>query len=145
MRIDLEEYGSSEKDCRDILMSQTFADLEFHAQDRDATRGKNAPNEGHATDGDGQRLEVSAEVVRQNPTHKVFANLGSGLEIQLRMNVLVKTSVHHRSQFATNLRRGMQRNNQEPFLQPAVEVFDGAVAPGLVLGDESQFDANQQS
>jgi hypothetical protein len=34
------------------------------------------------------------------------------------MNVFVKTSVHHRTQFAPDLRGRMQRNRQDAFLEP---------------------------
>src|SRR5512146_2865471 len=105
-------------------MSQTFADFEFHAQDRNATRRTNAPNEGHATDGNRQSLEMSAKVVRQSAWQQIFSNLGGRLEIQIEMNVFVKTNVHHSCQFAPDLRGGMQGNSQQAFLQPTVEVLD---------------------
>ena len=63
-------------------MSQTFADFEFHAQEGNATRRTNAPEEGHATNRDGQRLEVLAEIVRQCPWRQMFSNLGRGLEVE---------------------------------------------------------------
>src|SRR5512133_428698 len=125
-------------------MSQTFADLEFHAQDRNATRGTNASNEGHATDGDGQRLEVLAKVVRQGAWRQMFSNLCSGLKVEMGMNMLAKTNIHHGCQFAPDLRGRMQGNSEDAFLQPTVEVFDGAVAPGFVFGDEGEVDPDQQ-
>ena len=57
-------------------MSLTFADFEFHAQDRNATRRTHAPEERHATDGDGQRLEMLAKVVRQSPRRRDVFEFG---------------------------------------------------------------------
>lgn len=65
-------------------MSQTSADFEFHTHDGNATRGTNAPEEGHVTNSDGQRLEVLAEVVRQGARQQIFVNWSSSMEIQLR-------------------------------------------------------------
>src|SRR5512139_102002 len=113
-------------------MSLTFADFEFHAQDRNATRGTNAPKEGHATDGDGQRLEMLAKVVRQGARRKMFSNLGGGLKVEMRVNMLAKTNLHHGIQFAPNLRSRMQGNREDALLQPPVEVLHAAVAPGFV-------------
>src|SRR5215211_3021074 len=126
-------------------MGQTFADFEFHAQDRDATRGANASDKCYATKGDGQGLQVLTKVVWQRSSREVLSHLGGGLEIQVRMNVLVKTGIHHGTQFAPDLRGRMQRDNQKAFLQPTVEVFDRAVAPGFVLGDKGEVDPDQQS
>lgn len=125
-------------------MCQPFANLEFHAQDGDTSGGAHASKRRHATDGDGQRLQMSKEVVRQGARAKGFSDLSRGLEIQSGMNVLVKTSLHHRPQFAAHLGGRVQGNGKQAFLQPAVEVFDTAVAPGFVFGNEGEFDANQQ-
>src|SRR5574339_253178 len=131
--MDLDDHRTSVKDCRDILMSQTFADFEFHAQDRNATRGTHAPNESHATDGDRQRLEVLAEIVRQCTWRQLLSNLCRGLEVEMRMNMLVKTNVHHGIQFSPNLGSRMQSNGQDTFLQPTIEVLDRSIAPGFVF------------
>ena len=64
--MDFEQHGASGKDRGDILMSQTFADFELYAQDRDATRGTHTPDKGHTTNGDGQGLQMSTKVVRQS-------------------------------------------------------------------------------
>lgn len=125
-------------------MSQTLADFEFHAQDRNATRRTNAPKEGDATDGDGQKLQMSVKVVRQGAWRQVFSNLRGSLKIEMRMNMLVETNVHHGCQFAPDLRGGMQGNGHQPFLQPSVEVLDGSIAPGFVFGDEGEVDPDQQ-
>src|SRR6266542_5472027 len=110
-------------------MSQTFADFELYAQDRNTTRGTNAPKEGHTTNGDGQGFQMSTKVVRQSTRRKVFSDLGSGLKIQVGVNVFVKAGIHHRTQFAPDLSRRMQGDGQDALLQPTVEVFDGTVAP----------------
>src|SRR5512139_1988438 len=99
-------------------MSQTFADFEFHAQDRNATQGTNASKEGHATDSHRQRLEMTMKVVRQSAWRQVFPDLCSCLKVQLWMNMLVKTNLHHGCQFPTDLRSRMQGNCEDTFLQP---------------------------
>ena len=97
-------------------MSETFVDFEFDAQDRDATRGANAPNKRDTTDGDGHRLQMTMKVVRQRTGREVFADLCGGLEIEIGMNVFVETSVHHGCQFAPDLSRSMQGDDQDAFL-----------------------------
>lgn len=126
-------------------MSQAFADFEFHAQDGDASGGTHASEKGHPTDGDGQRLQMPREIVRQGARAEGLSDVGCGLEIQSRMDVLVKTSLSHRPQFAAHLSGRMQRDRKQAFLQPAVELFDGPIAPRFVFGNEGEFDADQQS
>ena len=142
--MDFEQHRASVQDRGDILMSQTFADFEFYAQDCDATGGTNTAEKGHTTDGNGHWLQMSTKVVRQRARRQVFSDLGSCLKIQMGMNVFVKTGVHHSTQFAPDLRGRMQEDGQEAFLQPTVEVFDGTVAPRFVLGDKGEVDPDQQ-
>jgi hypothetical protein len=94
-------------------MRLTFADFEFHTQDRNATRRTNAPQESHPTDGDRRRLEVLAEIVRQGTRRQVFSNLCCGLKVQLGMNMLAETNLHHGCQFAPNLGSRTQRNRED--------------------------------
>src|SRR5271157_3407977 len=151
--MNLEDHRARVKDCGDILMGQTFANLEFCSQDCDAPRLTYAPDKSNAANWHWQRLQMSAEVVRQSARRQVLSHLSRGLKIQVGMDMFAKTSVHHGEQLATHLRGRMKRNSQQALLrsdyslqsQPAVEMFDRSVAPWLVFGNISQIDAHQQS
>ena len=143
--MNLEYHRACVKDRGDILMGQTFADLEFCSQDCDASRLTYAPDKSHVANRHGQRLQMSAEVVRQSARRQVLSHLSRGLKIQVGMDMFAKTSVYHGEQLATHLRGRMKRDRQQALLQPAVEMFDRTVAPWLVFGNISQIDAHQQS
>ena len=87
---------------------------------------------------------MPTKIVRQGARFEGLSDLGRGLKIQRGMDVLVKTSLHHRTQLAAHLRGRMQEDSKQTFLQPAVELLDRTVAPGFVFGDERQFDSDQQ-